>query len=124
MKLLAACQTLETLEAFERNRQADTNSRKVIRSVYSDTSPPSSFFHRRIHRNCNAVAMKASSQYGLVAASFAPKGTLGTRTGRFDHFFSPPSPEAPGAEPPRNRRRPSAKVKSLPTARVELSFAW
>jgi hypothetical protein len=48
MKLLAACQMLETLEAFEKNRQADMSSRKVTRSVYSETSPPSSFFHRRI----------------------------------------------------------------------------
>jgi len=73
MKLLAACQTLETLEAFERNRQADTNSRKVIRRVYSDTSPPSSFFHRRIHTDCNARTVKASSQYSMHAAGLVWK---------------------------------------------------
>ena len=48
MKLLAACQTLETLEALEKNRQAETSKRKVIKRVYSDTSPPSCFFHRPI----------------------------------------------------------------------------
>jgi hypothetical protein len=128
MMLLATCQTLETLEALERNRQAETTRRKVIRSVYSDTSPPSSFFHRRILRNCNALVADASS--GLFAASFPmtpgcvrtyPPGKKGKL---LNYFFSSLSPEAPGAEPPRNRRRPSAKVKSLPTARLELSFAW
>jgi hypothetical protein len=39
MKLLATCQTLGTLEALERNRQAEINKRKVSKSVYSDTSP-------------------------------------------------------------------------------------
>jgi len=48
MKLLAACQTLETFEALEKNRQAETSKRKVIKRVYSDTSPPSCFFHRPI----------------------------------------------------------------------------
>src|SRR5258708_33010702 len=68
MKPLAACQTLETLVALERKRQADTNRRKVIRRVYSDTSPPSSFLHRRIHTNCNAETAKASSRYLMLAA--------------------------------------------------------
>src|SRR5579864_851346 len=99
MKLLAACQTLETLEALERNRQADTNNRKATRSVYSDTSPPSSFFHRHIQWNCNALSVKASSQYSMHVAE-VPTGKADSAP--YCYFFSSASPEAPGAEPPRN----------------------
>jgi hypothetical protein len=74
MKLLAACQTLETLEALERNRQAETNKRQVIKSVYSDTSPPCSSLQNRIHRNCNALVDKASSAIKRPSA-----GVFGTQ---------------------------------------------
>jgi len=73
MKLLAACQTLETLEALERNRQAEINKRKVIKSVYSDTSPPSSSRHSRIHTNCNAVAVRRQAADRSMSSKY-PKG--------------------------------------------------
>jgi hypothetical protein len=48
-----------------------------MRRVYSDTSPPSSFFHRRIHWNCNALTVKASSQYPIQAAGLVCKYSPG-----------------------------------------------
>ena len=81
MKLLAASQTFETLAALEKNRQADTNRRKVTRSVYSDTSPPSSFFHRRILTNCNAQIGESSSRSSCQALVFC-KSPVEASTGR------------------------------------------
>src|SRR5665213_2057548 len=99
MKLLAACQTLETLEAFERNRQAESNKRKVTKSVYSDTSPPSSFFHNRIHTNCNALAANASSSL------YSCPAYVEVSTGKAERSMT--KNRSLGLRAARNRRRPA-----------------